>query len=148
MGFSSVFYCDHCGYRETILYGSGMMFPQTYKTVLSAVKAGDYGEEMKKVSRSITGVAVDAEKYLYICPDCGTWKSDFGLTLYAPDDPAYGKQEYVMLYELKDHYHMERRYFHKCESCGKRMRRYQEGDRPVCPKCHDIGRIECDGLWD
>lgn len=148
MGYCYAFHCDHCGYNETILYEIGMMFPQTYQEVLSAVKAGDYGDEMKKASTETPGIAVDAEWYLYVCPCCGTWRNDYGLTLYEPNDPVHDERDYVTMYEIQNNYHVKRRYIHKCPSCGKRMRRYREGDQPVCPKCHHVGHIKPEGLWD
>jgi rubrerythrin len=149
MGYSKEFHCDHCGYKRMILYESGMSFPQTYQKVLSAVKSGEYGDEMKNTAVTTKGIAIDAEWDLFICSNCGTWKNDYGLTLYEPDDDtAYAEKDYVTPYEIQINYHMKKPYFHKCPTCGKRMHRFKQGDQPICPICHQVGHIDPLGIWD
>ena len=148
MGHFDMFHCDHCGYEDSIQYGIGMLFPQEYEKVMSAIKDGQYGDDMRDAAAETPGIAVDAGMHLYVCPACGTWMNDYGLTLYEPNQPDQQERPYVMLYELRSDYHVRKRYLHKCPTCRKVMHRFVEGDKVVCPQCHRPGRIEAGGMWD
>lgn len=149
MGSISEFRCDTCGYVKEILFGIGMLYPCTQQRVLSAVKNGDYGAEMQKAALDTPGIRVDAERYLYICSECGTWENDYGLSLYEPDRPENDEGDWVIPTEPHSNYHIRLRYFHKCPDCGKTMHRFREDDRSIrCPKCYHTGHIVFSGMWD
>ncbi len=110
-----------------------------------------YGDEWKKLVLSEEFVAVDAERYLYICKKCGHWTVGLGLSLYAPNDPKvimkrqygiktveeWGEVPYVMRWDLKENYHLLKRRVHKCDKCGGVMHKAtdkEESNLP-CPKC-------------
>lgn len=148
MGSGVGFKCSKCGKRYHANTGIGFMFPTVYKEKLAEVKAGKYGQEWKDLALSEKLVAVDAELYLYMCKECGHWEVDYGLSLYAPNDPdeiakeqfgektveEWGEVPYVMDF---DKYHILKRYIHKCEKCGGLMHkatREEENNLP-CPDC-------------
>ena len=152
MGSGVGYTCSKCGYEYSANTGIGFLFPTVYQEVLSDVKAGKYGEDWKKLSLNETKIAVDAETYLYICKKCSNWEVDYGLNLYAPNKSDAEEPEYVMGYELKEQYHILKRYVHKCKKCGDVMHKatVKEKGSLHCPKCggepsNDSVRIIC---WD
>ena len=114
-------------------------------------------------------VVADAEKYLYYCKDCKTWKVAEDLSLYAAKDPEairkrqfgiktveeWGEIPYASGMDFEDDYRLLQKRMHKCPKCRKGMIRYTEGDLddPVfadlpCPKCG--APLESSGyiMWD
>ncbi len=151
MGSGVGFKCSKCGKEYCANTGIGFLFPEVYKETLADVKAGKYGEEWKRLALSEELVAVDAERYLYVCKKCGHWEVEYGLSLYAPNNvkklkkkkygektvEQWGEVPYVMSMDLEEDYHLLKRRVHKCEKCGGVMHkatRDEESNLP-CPDC-------------
>ena len=151
MGSGIELKCSECGKKYSAWTGIGFMFPEVYKETLNDVKKGKYGEEWKALSLSEELVAVDAEKYLYVCPKCGHWIVERGLSLYAPKDldqlkkkqygiktvEEWGEVPYVMSMDLKENYHILKRRIHKCKKCDGIMHKAtpEEERNLSCPDC-------------
>ena len=151
MGSGVGFKCSKCGKEYNANTGIGFMFPKVYKETLADVKTGKYGEEWMSLALSEELVAVDAERYLYICKKCGHWTVDLGLSLYAPNDPKaimrkqygiktveeWGGVPYVMSWGLEQDYHIIKRRVHKCENCGGVMHKASDKEKSnlPCPEC-------------
>lgn len=148
MGNGYIYKCSSCDYEQEVFLGCGMLFPQVFKKVNIEVIKGKYGSEWKKLALSQELISADANKYLYVCDNCKNWKVDYGLSLYAPNNPEkikkkkYGKKTveewgevpYVTTWE---DYHLLKEYAHKCDKCGCNMRQAPESvafSLP-CPKC-------------
>lgn len=148
MGNGYCFKCSSCGYEQEVFLGCGMLFPQVFKKVNKEVIEGKYGPEWKELALSQELIAADAYKYLYVCDSCKNWKEDYGLSLYAPNDPEaikkkrygiktveeWGEVPYVTTWE---DYHLLKEYAHKCDKCGCEMRQAPELEvfSLPCPKC-------------
>ncbi|MBR3342487.1 MAG: hypothetical protein IKG30_12905 [Clostridiales bacterium] len=148
MGSGFGFKCSCCGHEYDICTGIGMRFPQVYEKLLSSIKQGKYGSEWKALALSEDYVAVEAERFLYFCDTCHNWKVDYGLSLYAPNDPEvikkkkygiktveeWGEVPYVTSWE---DYHLLKEYAHKCDKCSCSMRRASDREffSLPCPKC-------------
>ena len=148
MGSGYGFKCSSCGYEYDVCTGIGMLFPQEYKKLLSDIKQGKYGTEWKELALSEEYVAVEAERFLYVCGKCNNWKVDYGMSLYAPNEPEaikkkkygiktveeWGEVPYISSWE---EYHIIKPYIHKCVRCGNDMRK--GADKEIlslpCPKC-------------
>ena len=78
---------------------------------------GEYGKEWQRLCREIQYAAVDAEQDLFLCESCGNWKVSVNLSLYAPNDIEFIKNQkygemtdegekvpYVMKSELEQEY--------------------------------------------
>ena len=63
-----------------------------YQETISDIKAGKYGEEMKKLANETELVTVDAGRKAYYCPQCGQVKSYLCLDLYRPNDIESAKK--------------------------------------------------------
>ncbi len=140
--------CSCCGLEYDVCTGIGMLFPQVYEKLLSDIKQGKYGPEWKELALSEEYIAVEAERFLFVCDNCHNWKVDYGLSLYAPNDPEaikkkkygiktveeWGEVPYVISW---DDYHLIRSYEHKCERCGCNLRKGLESEMLSlpCPKC-------------
>ena len=149
MGNGRVFRCGCCKRELVAESGIGMLFPEQYRGAVRAVLKGKYGPEWKELFENTPGAALDVERELYYCGSCEMISSEFNMTLYAPKEPAvpeehtdlsayvysFGNCVHVVPWELKGKYRRIRTYVHKCRTCGKRMRRYREGDRVRCPMC-------------
>lgn len=144
----------------------GFLFPEEYNKTLFDIRNGKYGEEMKSILCNEKHIAVDAEKYIYVCKKCGAWKVEKGLSLYAPKNvkllmmrrygdktvEELGDAPYVMSWELKESYRRVKRYVHKCDKCRGVMHRATEDEEYSlsCPKCGgapDPGK-QLGILWD
>ncbi len=135
MGQGINYKCSKCGYENSFQLGVGMLYPMVYEGVVADICAGKYGREWKQFFEDNEGTVVDAEIYLYQCPDCRTLQSDYSLALYRTRDNTPPKQDY-WIHDNKDrqNYQYIRGYIHKCPNCGRRMKR-QNSSSPPCPVC-------------
>ena len=163
MGQGTVFCCSRCGHTETALSGIGFRFPEEYRETVEKIQEGKYGEAWKELFGSIPGAAVNAERELYVCPDCGAFAAEANLTIYEmkqavashPGNPRRSValpptgEEYVLPDELRRDYRLVRTYPHNCPECGKRMHRLRPDDRMKCPVCKEGEMKPQEGiLWD
>lgn len=157
MGAGFSFTCKKCGNEYRAFFGSGMMYPSIYERVMGEIQSGKYGAELQELSNAIPYVAVDAENTVYYCKDCVIWEVSPNLSLYAPRDMEYiqreierfGHSPYPWKSTLRSHYRIIKRYYHKCDKCGHRMRQLSLSDISSlpCPKCGEKNE-GCMVLWD
>ncbi len=158
--------CSKCGKEYAAYTGIGFLFPQVYKETLTDVKNGKYGEEWKNLALSEELVAVDAERYLYVCEKCGHWDTEPDLSLYAPNDvekikqkkygektvEQWGEVPYVMSDGLEEDYHLLKRRDHICEKCGGVMHKATREEEYTlhCPDCGGapVEGYHCLHKWD
>ena len=156
MGDGINFVCTKCRKEYSVSWGIGFSFPRDYIKCLLAVKKGKFGSEWKELYLNNQYVAVNAERYVYLCRKCGHWVVEEDL--YIPNNldiitkkiKKMGKDYYVMDYELKTEYHLLKRRIHKCSKCGKVMHKanFEEIDNLKCPKCGGKPRLIDFGCWD
>ena len=160
MGANVIYKCSKCGKKYWAQEGFGMLFPLVYEETLQKAKDGELGHQMQELALNTKNVAIDAELKVYYCGKCNHWESDTCYSLYAPnfDKPVpevvpsiwkeigvkceerlfdYDAAEYVTEWELKNYYHLIRRYIHKCPKCKSRMHiaTKKELDNLRCPDC-------------
>ena len=152
----------HCGYSAH--FGVGMMYPEVYSEKLAEIKNGAYGSDWKELCEKTAYVALNAKTVIYVCDACKKWEHGTDVTLYAPNDPnliakrKYGIKTveeweyvpYVSEGKLKTDYHMIKRYFRKCDKCGRRMHKAnkKEIESLPCPKCGEPNTFDCILMWD
>ena len=168
MGMGFNFICEKCGREYGYGVGIGFMFPRAYEELIKKVKKGKYGKEWKDIANNTENVAIDAEEYLYVCPKCGSWKAEEGLSLYIPKETKepkgdtnnepwaigfdYSNASYVTSWDLKEHYKLLKSYIHKCPKCKTRMHKASSDElyNVPCPKCggNPIPESVESFLWD
>ena len=164
MGYGYDYKCKTCKKKYSVRLGIGFSFPSVYRRLLSDIKDGKYGDTFKNILESKKYVAVDAEKELYICKNCGKWETNYILNLYIPKNiekllnkqygiktvREWGYVPYVMEYDLIKNYKLLRRYVHVCSNCGKRTHKANETDlgQLTCPHCSTKNAIESYVDWD
>lgn len=164
MGYGYAFTCTKCHHEYSVFLGDGMMYPKVFRSKLDEIASGAYGEERKKLLEQTEYAAVDAANVVYICTSCNRWEAGTDVTLYAPNDSAsiskkqhgiktveeWGYVPYVSWYDLKQDYHVLKRYYHKCENCGRRMHKASkfEEQNLACPECGEINETTGTIFWD
>ena len=164
MGRGYTFKCKKCQNEYSVSCGIGGAFPHVYRSCLSDIIAGKYGEEWKELALSEKYIAVDASRYLYICNSCGNWELTYSLSLYKPKDPKsipdkqfgiktvreWGYVPYVTPSDLEDDYIFLKSYVHKCCKCGKRMHKANTDHLAslACPKCGTENEVNGTIRWD
>ena len=78
--------CSKCTYHAEFFLGSGMLFPNTYKSVQKDIRNGKYGEEWKAFLADNPGAVFNAERELYRCRKCNQLLVDYNLSLYVSED--------------------------------------------------------------
>ena len=132
MGKGYVYKCPACGNEVQHLIGVGFMYPMEREEAVEQIKAGDYGPDAKAAieANPALEMAVDVERVLYQCPACFKLESR--------------KRVISSTHALKIRNHQI------CD-CGKKMRRFRQGMKMICPSCRGpmaetdlVGEI----LWD
>lgn len=163
MGYGYYYKCRKCRHKYEVHLGAGMMFPRVYRRLLQDIAEGKYGEEWKALVRETPYAAVDADKVVYIC-SCGYWEMGEDITLFVPNEPEsipgrqfgvktvaeLGYVPYVAPQELREEYHILKRYYHQCSKCGKRMRKASDGEllHLSCPVCGADNKSKGNLDWD
>ncbi len=163
MGRGYTFKCKKCQNEYGVSWGIGGAFPHVYRSCLSDITAGKYGEEWKELALSYEHIAVDAARYLYVCKFCGNWKVEKSLSLYKAKSldtindslverisEEYSGFTFVMPSELNDNFIFLKSYVHKCEKCGKRMCKtdIRHLQSLPCPKCGTENETKGMLWWD
>ncbi len=164
MGKGYSFKCKHCGADYYASQGIGFMFPKVYEERIQDISSGKYGDKLKELFEKTPYAAIDASESVYVCNACNYWEQGTDLTLYTPKDPeSFASNEacnkaaeknrempYVMPGALKDEYKVERRFYHTCQKCGKRMHKANEDEMRnlPCPKCGTVNELNGFLLWD
>ena len=142
MGIGYEFECSKCKYKYSVSLGMGMGYYKEYKRLLQYIKDGVYGNELQQAMKETPYAAINAERVLYICKDCGHWEVSYDVTLFAPNNPnsiskkqtdeEWGECSYCNSMELKQEYHILKKYVHKCCKCGKTMHKMSDGEKNNC----------------
>lgn len=138
MGTGFTLKCPNCTFEKDYLIGVGMLFPEVYEELVTAIKDGDYGDEWYNFFDSHPGAAVNAEQELYHCPLCGVITEDYNLDLYLKKNDTPPESRYVALWCDKYKYDFVRHYIHHCPNCNGRMHKVSGGEKlkPIpCPRC-------------
>ena len=149
MGLGYSFKCSKCSKKYEILPGIGMLFPQVYEDTVAKLKNGRFGKAWKELYENTENVAIDAEKRVYLCPSCGYWKNEPGLSLYVADNKRaisdvkngcpvfYGEDSLPAMMGNMPQYHLLKEYEHKCKKCGGKMKAVDDDEMLTlsCPKC-------------
>lgn len=164
MGMGYAYKCDKCGNEYSVTLGSGMLYPEEYERLTIEIKEGKYGEKLKALFKNTPYAAVDADRFLYLCKNCGHWEVLHDPTIYAPKDPEvitkkkygektieeWGKIPYMSRWDLQNEYRVLKRHYWSCPECGKRMRKQRdEFDMMLkCPECNTINYTKGCTMWD
>ena len=164
MGQGYMFTCSCCGHEYEVSPGTGMMYPETYRTLIRHIRSGRYGEERRQLFEKTPYAAVNAEEFVYICGSCGWWEEAYDAAIYAPNDPdslrktkigektveEWGMVPYATEGDLRESYHAVKRHYHTCPGCGRRM--YKASDKEMrslsCPRCGQTNTIQDMIMWD
>ena len=128
---------------------AGMLFPEGYEDTIAKLKNGRFGKAWKELYENTENVAIDAEKRVYLCPSCGYWKNEPGLSLYVADNKRaisdvknscpvfYGEDSLPAMTGNMPQYHLLKEYEHKCKKCGGIMKAADDDEMLTlsCPKC-------------
>ena len=142
--------CSKCTYHSEFFLGSGMLFPNTYKSVQKDISNGKYGEEWKAFLADNPGAVFNAERELYRCRKCNQLLEDYNLSLYISEDGQPPEHGYwaVWGYHGKD-YKYVKRYTHRCPKCSSRMVKQDPRHSAIpCPECGANLILEGGILWD
>ena len=93
MGHGISVICNDCGKKEYLTVGIGFMYPDIFQDTLGEIKQGKYGKEWQVLCNSAEYVAVDAERYFFLCNKCNHWDLSLGMDLYKPNDPEEIRSE-------------------------------------------------------
>lgn len=164
MGQGYGYKCKKCHYEYSVYLGGGMKYPKEYRKKIEEISTGIYGTERKNLIDKTEYAAIDADRVVYVCSACNNWELGTDVTLYAPNEPEkilkiqygiktveeWGYVPYVTRWELKENYHILKRYYHKCKNCGKRMHKASEKEEInlPCPKCGEPNTAESIIMWD
>lgn len=164
MGFGYEYKCEKCGREYSVVLGGGMLYPEDYKLFTDEIRQGKYGDKLKDLFLSTKYAAVNADRFLYYCENCGHWEVKQDLTIYAPKDPEkiakkqygiknveeWGEVPYMSAFDLKEDYRVLKRHYEKCSVCGNRMKKLSDCDDIVikCPECGAPGIPVGAFLWD
>lgn len=166
MGSGVVLKCN-CGAVYEISLGIGMMFPTVYQETLEAVEKGQYGIEWQQLVSNTKYIAIDAERYLYYCEECGRWEVQYGLSLYKPKSvemlankeygiktvEEWGHVPYATISDFERDYVLLKEYKHICTKCKHPMKRISSLSELNhielrCEECGDLLQIGDYIMWD
>ena len=87
MGHDMNFYCTKCGEKQQIFLNDGSNFPDRYQWTGEDILAGKCGKEWKELYESTPNAAVNIDKWLFVCDECGCFVARQEMSIYEPLDP-------------------------------------------------------------
>lgn len=140
MGHGISVICNDCGKKEYLTVGIGFMYPDIFQDTLEEIKQGKHGNEWQSLCNSSEYVAVDAERYFFLCSKCNHWDLGLGMDLYKPNDPdeirkekygdktveEWGYMPYWTREQKENKYTLLKKYIHVCPNCNIEMERYDK----------------------
>ena len=151
MGSGKVFICSSCGERFSAMTGIGRLFPKIYEETVKKMRSGKYGDECKKFFKEHPDGAVNCEKELLICEECGVPKTEMNLSLYLPKKGAKNIPEMPFGNDFRK-FTLYAEYPHKCDQCGGicNVVKSSKIKRMTCPVCKGVMQEDPAGLilWD
>ena len=148
MGVGYEFECPKCGNEETIDFEVGMLYPHLLNEFKKKALSGEFGKEWKELASKNSDSRVDAEMFLYRCPECKSWKNEPSYDVYYPKDGVDVSKKFCW---SSEGYELVKEYPHMCKCCNKPMKKYKSIGRLKlkCPKCGQLmNRTESICLWD
>lgn len=142
--------CEKCGFEVDIMLGVGRLFFEIYQKLVARIRKGEFGEEWRKFFEENPDGAVDSERNLFLCENCGNWKEDYNLSLFKLISSE--KTEIPLRYfpAKLENYILYKIYIHSCKRCGHDMKKIEESNEIElnCPKCEN--KMIRNGLlrWD
>jgi len=158
-----------CGEVDEFL-GVGSAYPTLYKEKVKDIRAGKYGEEMKRLFMETELATVDAGSELYLCTECGYVGSAPCLDLYRPKDLKVARAAKVgwdgdtvgdfgywplwLTYDpengVNGNYTLLKEFEHFCPKCGYVMKKTnaEEIERYTCPTCKQKYTTAPGALYD
>ena len=143
MGKGYVFSCP-CGHSETVMLGGGKRHIEELEKLKTKIENGEYGEEILSALKSSPKNILDGKLSFYECLECGKWKVEPSLDVYAADEKETAG---FVVREMTECIY---RHPHVCE-CGNEMRDVTDSImvREVkCPKCGEVMSIMDMIMWD
>lgn len=160
MGLGYIKKCCKCGYKIDCYEGTGMYFPLQYEETVQKAKNGELGDDLKIFFSEHEDGALNAERVLLCCEECGFLANKKELTMYIPQKIEYEEYEgkFKKIYEarmeyiknapegrtLMKYYDEYAKFQHRCEKCDGKMRIVDRNEPLKCPVCKTL--LE-DGGW-
>ncbi len=177
MGMGFTLRCRGCGYKISADFGVGFMFPFAHGEIMEKARTGKLGKTVKQFLEEHPDGALNTEKVLLQCTDCGALHCGPDLSMYVrnPDVPREEKEkwsvavpaeraEYVSPSELKEgEAYQFYGYGNICRKCKKPMKPIRQEDLEnhgggseeerlrtavSCPKCREPLWIAGTSYWD
>lgn len=131
-----------CGYRKDFYLGGGFGYWNEQKKLNKRIRAGKYGEKLKRVLEEKPKGVFSAELRLYRCPGCDDLLTDYSMGFYEynPELDQFGSGGKDFTYWMADRegWRLTRRVYHICKKCGSRLRNVADMNGLKCPECHKI----------
>lgn len=149
--------------------GVGFLFPKLYADIMDGIRKGKFGKTTQRFLEEHPDGAIDCERTVCICKNCGTLKQAVNLDMYIPK-PGYEQPKhdiwsgafpfegasYVDKSDLKEEYELYQHYPHRCPKCRKTMRTLCaneflwkiENKELKCPICGSTLELQSVMMWD
>ncbi len=121
MGRFFGFRCRDCGDQFEVLTGTGRSFPLVYGRTLRLAVEGKYGEEIRRFLEEHPDGALDCERVLLLCTECGELANGMDLSMYIPGENSAGEEKSGAVPPDLKTYRLIRSCEHKCQ-CGGKMK--------------------------
>ena len=127
--------CRNCGYHKKVHLGCGFLFPKVYSDTLKAAREGKLGSKVQSFLENHPDGALNCDRVLLQCEQCGLLTEDLDLSMYIPSHPItpeperkwsvafpFEGSEYVTSRDLEQHYLLAASFEHLCPDCQKPMK--------------------------
>ena len=146
--------CKECGFSSNAFLGIGFLYPNVCEEILQNMKNGAFGETIKEAANTVPGAAVHQGKALFVCDNCGSWRTDDIIDLCSPIEKTQRRKgrfcvanecldsvSYVMDSDIGDTYQIIHSVEQKCTCCQQNMRAVKESKmfklKLKCPNCNE-----------
>jgi len=157
MGMGYRIKCDKCGKTDELIFGVGMMYPESCEELTESVRRGRYGVKHKQALDEHPDALVDAEMKLYKC-ECGYWHMSPTLDICETEEKigrwtvAAPVGKFRLIKEEEDEKVVIEKFPHLCPKCGKKMKDITENwskEDLICTKCGK-GKMSIEDMimWD
>ena len=157
MGKSWGLKCSRCDYEITVPLGFGFLFPQEHAEIMEGIRKGRFGKTVQRFLEEHPDGAVDCERAVCICENCGTIRPAISLDMYISKSRsgALGAA-YAAQADLKESHEPYRRYPHRCPKCrritqalsAEEFEAKLNGGELECPLCKAKLIVSDAMLWD
>ena len=169
MGQTCIIKCTCCDYEISISLGVGFFFPREYTDIIGGIRKGKFGKTTQRFLEEHPDGAIDCERTICICENCGALKQAFNFDMYIPK-PGYEHKNhgiwtfaysfegtsYISKSDLEEGYELYQHYPHRCPKCRKTMKalRMTEFEMRLrnkdlyCPNCKSNLELQDVIMWD